>query len=94
MTPQRCASGVKTQTGREGCHMEVDFQLCSTVWSTGVQSYWRQLDASVDHAELSHLRAKRAAIFIYQFMLTSLVAWVTVKHLSKADLGSILRNIP
>ena len=45
------------------------FPLWSAVWLTGVQSYWRQLDASVDHAELSHLRAKRAAVFIYQLML-------------------------
>lgn len=45
------------------------FPLWSTVWSNGVQSYWRQLDASVDHAELSHLRAKRATVLIYQLML-------------------------
>ena len=45
------------------------FPLWSTVWSPGVQSYWGQLDASVDHAVLSHLRAKRATVLIYQLML-------------------------
>lgn len=37
--------------------------------STGAQSCWRPLGDSVEHAELSHLKAKKAAVFIHQLLL-------------------------